>query len=67
MAIITMAATTTKTAAILTLTVVRNAIAPIVAAHGGKTFHTNMFSIWNTAFDVAVMRLVSMPGKRSAK
>ena len=67
MAIITIAATTTKTAAILTLTVVRNAIAPTVAAQGGKTFHMNMFSIWNTAFDVAVTRLVSMPGNRSAK
>ena len=35
--------------------------------HGGITFHTNMFSTVNTAFEVAVMRLVSMPGSRSEK
>ena len=34
---------------------------------GGITFQTNMFSTVNTAFDVAVMRLVSMPGSRSEK
>ncbi len=42
-------------------------MAPMVATSGGSTFQTNMFSIWNTAFEVAVMRLVSTPGKRSAK
>jgi len=30
----------------------------IVAAHGGSTFQTNMFSTVKIAFDVAVMRLV---------
>ena len=34
---------------------------------GGSTFHTSMFSTVNTAFDVAVMRLVSVPGERLAK
>lgn len=47
--------------------VVRKEIAPAVATQGGSTFQTNMFSIWKTAFDVAVMRLVSTPGRRSAK
>ena len=42
-------------------------MAPSVAAQGGKTFHIDMFSIWNMAFEVAVMRLVSVPGRRSAK
>ena len=39
----------------------------MVAMHGGRTFHINMFSIWNAALDVAVMRPVSMPGRRLAK
>ena len=47
------------------LTVPISAIAAIVAMHGGNTFQTNMFSTVNTALDVAVMRLVSMPGIRS--
>ena len=38
-----------------------------VATHGGSTFQTNMFSTVNMAFEVAVMRLVSVPGSRSAK
>ena len=59
--------TTASIAAIHTLTVARNAIAPMVAKHGGATFQTNMFSIVKTAFDVAVTRLVSMPGIRLAK
>ena len=42
-------------------------IAAIVAMHGGNTFQTNMFSTVKTAFDVAVIRLVSMPGRRSEK
>ena len=42
-------------------------IAAMVATHGGSTFQTNMFSAVKTAFDVAVTRLVSMPGSRSAK
>ena len=59
--------TTVKTAAIDVLTVMTKAIAANVATHGGSTFQTNMFSAVKTAFDVAVMRLVSMPGRRSAK
>ena len=39
----------------------------LVAKHGGATFQTNMFSIVKTAFDVAVTRLVNMPGIRLAK
>jgi hypothetical protein len=39
----------------------------IVAMHGGSTFQTNIFSTVKTAFDVAVMRLVSIPGSRSEK
>ena len=49
------------------LTVDTKAIAATVATHGGSTFQTNMFSPVNTALDVAVMRLVSVPGSRSAK
>ena len=56
-----------KPAAIATLIVATNAIAATVAAHGGNTFHIDMFSTVNTAFDVAVTRLVNIPGKRSAK
>ena len=44
-----------------------SAIAATVATQGGSTFQMNMFSAVNTAFDVAVTRLVSMPGIRSAK
>ena len=39
-----------------------SAIAATVATQGGSTFQMNMFSIVKTAFEVAVMRLVSMPG-----
>ena len=49
------------------LTVPISAIAAIVAMQGGNTFQTNMFSTVKTAFDVAVMRLVSIPGRRSEK
>ena len=38
-----------------------------VAVHGGRTFHTNMFSAVNTALEVAVTRLVNVPGRRSEK
>ena len=67
MATTTITATTTSTAAIGPLTVSTKAIAPTVPAQGGSTFHTNMFSTVYTAFDVAVTRLVSMPGSRSMK
>ncbi|WP_258286176.1 hypothetical protein, partial [Escherichia coli] len=50
-----------STADIVRLTVPTRVIAAKVAMHGGNTFHTNMFSTVNTAFDVAVIRLVSMP------
>ncbi len=49
------------------LMVVTSAIAATVATQGGSTFQMNMFSAVNTAFEVAVTRLVSMPGSRSAK
>jgi len=49
------------------LTVLIRAMAATVAMHGGSTFQTNMFSTVKTAFDVAVIRLVSMPGSRSEK
>ncbi len=54
-------------AAIGALTVARNRIAPNVATQGGSTFHISMFSTVKTALEVAVIRLVSMPGSRSAK
>ena len=60
-------ATTTRPAAIAGLTVATQAIETSVATHGGSTFHMNMFSIVNTAFEVAVIRLVKVPGSRSAK
>ena len=44
-----------------------SAIAAIVATHGGSTFQMNMFSAVKTAFEVAVTRLVSMPGSRSGE
>ena len=62
-----MPAMSASPAAIGRLMVRTSAIAATVAAHGGSTFQTNMFSAVNTAFDVAVTRLVSMPGRRSAK
>ena len=37
-------------------------MAPTVAMHGGSTLQTNMFSMVKTAFDVAVIRLVNVPG-----
>ena len=49
------------------LIVQTSVMAATVAAQGGNTFQTNMFSAVNMAFEVAVTRLVSMPGSRSAK
>ena len=60
-------ATRVRPSAIGRLTVHTSAIAATVATHGGSTFQTNMFSPVNTAFDVAVTRLVNVPGRRSAK
>ena len=45
----------------------RSAMAQTVARQGGSTFHTSMFSTVKSALDVAVMRLVSVPGERLAK
>ena len=55
------------TVAMGTLTVETKTIAVTVAAQGGNTFQTHMFSTVYTAFDVAVIRLVSIPGIRSVK
>ena len=60
-------ATRLKLIAIGTLTVNTSAIAATVAAHGGSTFQMNIFSLVKTALEVAVTRLVSVPGSRSAK
>ena len=60
-------ATTASPAAIGRLMVHTSAIAATVAAQGGSTFQTNIFSPVNTAFEVAVTRLVRVPGSRSAK
>jgi hypothetical protein len=38
-----------------------------VARHGGIMFQINMFSIAKIAFDMAVMRLVNVPGICSQK
>jgi hypothetical protein len=56
-----------KDAAIDRLTLPTKATAITVAMHGGNTFHTNMFSIENVAFEVAVILLVKVPDMRSAK
>ena len=61
----TIAAMTTSTPAMGPLTVATKAIAPIVPTQGGSTFQMNMFSSANTAFDVAVIRLVSILGRPS--
>ena len=60
-------ASTVSEAAIGRLTVTTNAIAASVAMHGGSTFQMNMFSRVYTAFEVAVIRLVNVPGIRSMK
>ena len=62
-----MPATAASAPAIGRLMVQTSAIAATVAAQGGSTFQTNMFSAVKIAFEVAVTRLVSMPGRRSAK
>jgi hypothetical protein len=56
-----------KVAAIGTLIVNTKAIAATVATQGGNTFHMNIFSAVNMALEVAVTRLVNMPGSRSEK
>jgi hypothetical protein len=56
-----------NTAAMGTLTVTTKAMAMTVAMQGGMTFHTDMFCKVKTALDVAVIRLVNVPGIRSAK
>ena len=62
-----MPATAASAPAIGRLIVQTKAIAASVATQGGSTFQMNIFSAVNTAFEVAVTRLVSMPGSRSAK
>jgi hypothetical protein len=42
-------------------------MAESVATQGGNTLQTSMFSTVKAAFDVAVMRLVKVPGSRSVK
>ena len=37
------------------------------ATQGGSTFQDPVFSVMKVALDVAVMRLASAPGSRSAK
>ena len=44
-----------RTSAIDRLTFATKATAATVATHGGSTFHTNMFSVVNTAFDRNLM------------
>ncbi len=61
------AASTVNAAAMGKLTVTTKPIATIVATHGGSTFQTDMFCRVKTALEVAVMRLVNVPGIRSAK
>jgi len=56
-----------KAAAMGALTVTTSAMAMSVAMHGGKTFQTDMFCKVKTALEVAVIRLVNVPGIRSAK
>ena len=60
-------ATSVRLAAISQLTMATKPMAQIVARQGGSTFHTSMFSTVKSALDVAVMRLVSVPGERLAK
>ena len=60
-------AMTTRAADMGKLTVPIRQMAETVAIQGGRTFQINMFSTEKIAFDVAVMRLVSIPGKRSEK
>ncbi len=54
-------------AAMGALTVTTKAMAITVAMHGGKTFQMDMFCKVKTALEVAVIRLVNVPGIRSAK
>ena len=62
-----MPAISASVAAIGALIVSTSAIAATVATQGGSTFHMNMFSAVNMALEVAVTRLVNMPGSRSEK
>ena len=60
-------ATRTRPAVTAGVTAARMTIAPILPMIGGSTFQANMFSRVNTALLVAEMRLVRVPGSRSAK
>ena len=67
MAITKIPASAINAAAMGRLTVATKPIAMTVAMQGGMTFQTDMFCSVNTALDVAVIRLVKVPGMRSAK
>ncbi len=56
-----------RAAAIGTLTTARKPMAHSVAEQGGSTFQMKRFSTANAAFDVAVMRPVSVPASRCEK
>ena len=60
-------ATTANASAITGLTVPISTIATPTARQGGRVFQAMLFSVWNTALEVAVMRLASVPGRRSEK
>jgi hypothetical protein len=63
----TMPAVAASTPAMGRLTLNIRVMAERVATQGGRTFETSMFSTVKAAFEVAVMRLVSVPGSRSVK
>ena len=61
------AATPTSAPAMVGFTEPMKMIEQTTATHGGSTFQEPVFSVVNAALDVAVMRLASAPGSRSAK
>jgi hypothetical protein len=63
----TTAAIAVRAAAMGTLTMARKPMAHSVARQGGSTFQMKRFSTANAAFDVAVMRPVSVPANRWEK
>ena len=62
-----MNATAANANAIAGLTVPISPIASNTARIGGSTVQAAVFSVWNTALDVAVIRLAIVPGMRSEK
>ena len=67
MATTTMPAIAASIPAMGRLTLIMRMMAEMVATQGGRTLHTSMFSTVKAAFEVAVMRLVKVPGNRSVK